>query len=538
MINSPSKYCTNLALTFVLLGIGHPALYAQLPMPPCNTNPYVLVYSDDFTAPKLNMDKWVTAFQTRDHGATVLTPYDYDNGVNNMTFDSRGVHLKDKYVAPFVASVYDYSPHQAPSDGGPNVRTWNYTSASLNSRFTLGYGIYQMQAILPTTGWGVIYPSFWLMSGPAPLDYLNNSYQELDIFEFPGDPWTDYQTRHFPIADDASASIAQDNLDVSTGQLHTFTLVYTPFELDWYVDNMLTRQDFHYKTKVTETITDDFGKPVTITYYPPMECTDVATIANPISEEVWYPNDPHPQLQVIIACGIKPSAQNVYGPLPIQDVDYNIRSFKFYQQAPSTVTPCTSGTSGNVTVLAGMMDNKWKALNSFIGNQVTVDGTAQPVVVPNQTYEFWPDAPSRGSLEVIGQNKIIFKGKFYCDGYLVAKTDNNICNEYSGPMPYGKEMIHNTNAGSGTKEAQGMFVKCSATNGLFSTGLTFTEPYENKKDAVLTVYNMMGKIIYQKNAAIFDGTEETFDLSNEARGVYLVEITTATKKLHHKIILQ
>jgi hypothetical protein len=484
------------------------------PPPQCNSNPYVLVFHDKFTCNVLDKNKWLTSKELGSHGAQSTATIDYDNGIQNMIFTNPGLILEDRHeISAFQALAIAWEvPTATAPDGGPNQRWWQYTSSSLTSMYQFGYGIYQLTAILPihssidpTDAWGMIWPQFWMINGK------NHTYQELDVFEFSGDAKTDWQTIHWPnVTNQCGTNCDPGNTDFGNGQPHTFTMVYTPYEIDWYVDNTLTRVSNHYFKK------DPFFNTYNRAYCSDLSDPFYTYYTNPV-----FPNDPNPQEMIIAANPVKNNA--IPSSFP---VDFKIIDISYYQQLPAA---CTTTTTVVQSMINNTASGSGDAFNVFMGDQVIVDGTNPnpPLLVP--LFKNPGVTPYMGNLEVIAGNKIVIKGNFKDSGYFVAKTDNNICNGYNGPSPIGHRMSLGESNMPITADTIGNAFMTSTNQTVSADDQLRVYPNPSNNNitiqsstelGVINIYNALGESVFQTKS---NNIEEQIDISKFASGVYSIQ---------------
>jgi len=114
--------------------------------------------------------------------------------------------------------------------------TRDYSSGVIHSREFFGYGTYEIRCRVPQ-GTG-LWPAFWTFSGN----------DEIDIFEMGGDNttelWTNIHEWFNGSSDNQSRrhGIGQDLSD----DFHTYTINWTPFRLDFLVDNSVIRSEFRF----------------------------------------------------------------------------------------------------------------------------------------------------------------------------------------------------------------------------------------------------------------------------------------------------
>jgi len=197
--------------------------------------------------------------------------------------------------------------------------------------------------------------------------------------------------------------------------------------------------------------------------------------------------------------------------------------------------------------------------NAFTGTTVTIDGITNGAIDTNDiphsriitTSNDKLPCRTLGNLEAIAINSIQIIGSFKSAGYLVLKADANMCNEYTGPYPIDDSrgprgpIRRNGNDSTGfiiykTKpsDSLAMRVNSSVTHGQFSLTLTNVGGTDVGQNADVTVYNMLGQQLFHGNMVIEEGNILPINLSNQARGVYLVVIRAGANVLRENIILQ
>lgn len=111
-----------------------------------------------------------------------------------------------------------------------------YTSARLLSRYSWNYGKIVVRAKLPQGGQG-IWPAIWMMPTKSVYGGWPSS-GEIDIMEMIGsNPKMVYGTIHF--GSSQSPAQAGDSYAISNTGFHTYTLIWRPNSIQWYVDSHL-----------------------------------------------------------------------------------------------------------------------------------------------------------------------------------------------------------------------------------------------------------------------------------------------------------
>ncbi|QQR85204.1 MAG: glycoside hydrolase family 16 protein [Flavobacteriales bacterium] len=151
---------------------------------------------DEFNGRALDRKFWMTSGEgRRNHHGKHMLEYNSD-GKNALLGDGTlRIQLRREEV---TARGVEYEADTARlGDGGPNLRTWNYTSTLLVSNQHFQYGVFEARIKLPT-GKGA-WPSFWLYGGNPneEIDILEGKGERLDQFHVdvhcPGDACDNYR---------------------------------------------------------------------------------------------------------------------------------------------------------------------------------------------------------------------------------------------------------------------------------------------------------------------------------------------------------
>jgi len=390
-------------------------------------------------------------------------------------------------------------------------------------------------AILPgvfyygTGSYGTTNPAFWEFGN-------TNSYSEVDGFEFGNSPWQEGQTSHSGSASNqCGITVDPGSTDFSNGQPHAFYLITTPDEIDWFVDNSLTRSDTRFYVSAWSS-----------TLFPPTPYYyNTSVPSNPF----WYTPTVFPQQpwQLIVDDAIQPynTPNPEYFP-----IDFHVQSIKYYEYFSNV---CGGGFYSQVNVDQSMLiessglpasDPNANTFDVFVGETVNLNG---PINLP--LYKYPDQLPWLGQLKLIAENNVLISGSNTISGYFVAEANGNICNgDYNGPSPLNTSGSHkpiktqNNNTGTSNTnrsiDSLNCYVKQSVTKGEFYVGLNNISQDELGQLANVTVYNMLGQTMFTGNIQVEENNEIPIDLSTKAKGVYIVIIRTKDQLLHKKIVLQ
>lgn len=405
---------------------------------------YVLIFDDEFAGDAIDLSKWVTANQAP-YGLRAAVN-SYDNGIN-FQFDHPGVEILDKYQPGYItynSQTYDYTTSQLQSQYQfPLFRNTTYSLRSGDyTIYPYMYGIYQLNTILPEAQAynggpspqppyggsaysnpainGYIWPAFWMWG----YNENANIYGEIDGFEFTYDASDDAQTSHYPSLNYGSncASVYSGSY-FGDGSPHNFYSMYTPDEIDWWVDITNTRLDTKYYGEDDPLIGSN-------TFYPICEPPVTGDADDDNYENCVFPQNV--PMWLMLGNAVQNGAQSQYFP-----VNWKIKSVQYW----------VPGNCDNTTDVTKTDIHNYNTLqfNAYTGTTVTIDGITNGAIdsfdIPSRriitsSHDESPGGFTHGNLEAIAINKVQIIGKFQSAGYLVLKTDANMCNEYTGPYPF------------------------------------------------------------------------------------------------------
>jgi beta-glucanase (GH16 family) len=166
-----------------------------------------LTFGDNFDDPILDILKWNTQYPSGNSG-------------------------EKQYYAPEAISLQDGILKITAEDHQMNGYPYTSGIITTQERFSQKFGLFTIRAKLPK-GQG-FWPAFWML--PEQPDYPT----EIDIFEMLGkDTNTIYMSNHWKDTGDRHEQhiVSYQGPDFST-KFHTFSLVWSPSELIWFVDGV------------------------------------------------------------------------------------------------------------------------------------------------------------------------------------------------------------------------------------------------------------------------------------------------------------
>lgn len=218
----------------------------------CSTDPYILVFQDNFDGQEVNTMLW--NYSPVGQGALSGTDSQELYLIENVTVSDGKCHIKIDNIPTEGRANWWYNDDYIMEDGISNLRHYDYTSGSLWSKRKFGYGIFEIRCKIPK-GKG-FWPSFWTFDGDL-------GWEEIDVFEFknqtsPNIP--DIWNSHFDLDKSVKSHIITIHNDFDqtddhheqcgytyqgpdfSEDYHTFTAVYTDFKIEIYVDGQLKRE--------------------------------------------------------------------------------------------------------------------------------------------------------------------------------------------------------------------------------------------------------------------------------------------------------
>ena len=204
---------------------------------PINTSTMHLTFADEFDS--LNLDPttgWDTSFPFGDAtGPDSLLAHTHNNEMQiyvDPTYAGSGTDPLG--INPFSvdSGVLSITLNKTPVADKPDLWNYNYTSGMISSAGTFyqQYGYFEMRAKLPAADG--MWSAFWLL----PKD--QSPTLELDAFENIGDNRT-YATEHHINSAGTKVVTNQGHVVDDITQFHTYGLLWTAAELDWYVDGVV-----------------------------------------------------------------------------------------------------------------------------------------------------------------------------------------------------------------------------------------------------------------------------------------------------------
>ena len=199
----------------------------------CNDSEWVLVFEDNFDGDSLDLSKW----------QNILYPGSLQGGADQNVVTLRNAVVEDgiltliakpEHVQELVITYLD--SNEILSDGLPNYRWFEYTAALIQSTQWYSYGYFEASCKIPA-GKG-IGSAMW-MFGDYKDQYNNTIQQEIDMFEFSENK---PKVVNMNVHHDGDVCPQKHRGPDYSNSFHTYSLLWEPYKIEWYVDGDLIRR--------------------------------------------------------------------------------------------------------------------------------------------------------------------------------------------------------------------------------------------------------------------------------------------------------
>lgn len=444
----------------------------------CDSNPYYLVFEDNFDGNSLDLTKW--QLQVWRQGALNTNKEQEYNSLNNVEVSNgtcKIIAKQENVIKPAVSWLPD---NEILSDGQPNLRSYAYTSSNLWSNYKFGYGVYEIRCKIPE-GKG-FWPAFWMFG-----ENSEGVKNEIDVFEF----WDNKPKKHHMNVHYDNNHCPTTNVGPNFSEnFHKFTLVWDRYIVAWYVDGDLKRISSKYTNLLGQTV----------------GCNSLIAWQFYLMDLLFPKNKMQIIFNLAIQKGSKAPDNTTILPNALE-VDY----IRYYKQIPCL---------GNITINSiSQLNLQADEYNVIVGNNITINSSA---IIHNGQ-----------QLELIASNEITIEPGFTVENgaVFIAKIDPTACQSSSG-------IITSSNHIDKLNEQILNFQKDNPDLGLEATSSdsnTSIDIYPNPtngnivveindanlKDCVIHIKDELGRLLLEKSG--IHGVN-TIDLSQLNKGVYFIEI--------------
>lgn len=474
----------------------------------CNYNPWILVFEDEFEGSSLDFSKWYIPYQgvTNDFDFTTHKEWWANIGntpnipiSNNIQVSNGTLKLIAKKETPPITGTYVLDWGTNPPTTGTS--SFDYSSATIESKYQFYYGKYEIRCKLPKGK--SFFPAFWM--------YRSNPWNEIDVFEFRNeynglgnfDLDKSIKTHSMNIHTDFDEDGQSENCPTHwngpdfSQSFHTFTVIWTPHKVEWYVDGDSKGLRTKFYTILGQTV----------------DCNGLQAF-HPYVMETVFPKDP---MNIIANLAIQSGTEgpNSETPFPSAlEIDY----IRFYQRVP-----CIQIEESNIDNL-----NLINTIYSLIfGETITVGGTF--TLEANQ------------QLELVAGEEIVLEPGFAAEeeSNFVARIEPVCIDERIGLLSE-VDSINNTHTlplskGLLNNDKQGIQDNYKVFPNPTTDKLSVEFTTETIDEYEIYITDMQGRVLNFLPTIQNYGVE--IDISSYSQGVYLLNIldTRNQRRYFHKI---
>lgn len=199
----------------------------------CNNSDWNLMFEDDFDGDSLDLSIWRNPSRV----GSSEGEYSHYSTLDNVVLEDGIAKLFVKKERVYKKAISWKDSAEILSDGSPNLRWYNYTVANIRTYQTFRYGYFEASCKVP--GGNGFWPAMWMYGAGAENNFDPNTVSnEIDVFEF----WKNDTRNHnmnIHVGDEACLT-DYDGPDFSKS-FHTFTMIWEPYKIEWYVDGELKK---------------------------------------------------------------------------------------------------------------------------------------------------------------------------------------------------------------------------------------------------------------------------------------------------------
>ncbi len=201
----------------------------------CNNSEWILVFEDNFDGDSLDLAVWKN--RTSQQGSLETDSEQHYSTLDNAIVENGKLKIIAKKERVHALTVHWKDSNEILSDGLPNLRWHNFTTAYVFTHELFGYGLFEASCKIPS-GKG-FWPAMWMYGEHFDQDNIRIR-EEIDVFEF----WKDDPENHNMDVHYAGYHCLKDyNGPDFSKDFHTFSVIWDPYKIDWFVDGDLVR---HY----------------------------------------------------------------------------------------------------------------------------------------------------------------------------------------------------------------------------------------------------------------------------------------------------
>ncbi len=194
----------------------------------CNNSEWVLVFEDNFDGDSLDRGIWKRPSDQQ--GSTGTEGELQYNTLDNAVVEDGILKITAKEERLYALAVSWRDSFEVFSDGLTNIRWFDYTTAKIISIEKFGFGRFEASCKIPP-GKG-FWPAMWMYGEPMGPDNYKIP-EEIDVFEF----WNNETDNHnMNVIYNNQACLSDYSGPDFSRDFHTFTMIWEPYKIDWYMD--------------------------------------------------------------------------------------------------------------------------------------------------------------------------------------------------------------------------------------------------------------------------------------------------------------
>jgi beta-glucanase (GH16 family) len=459
----------------------------------CYTDPWALVFSDEFNGDTLDLSVWDPKTGSQRNGEAEYSKPE------NVVVNNGTLKIITKRAIPAITGLGAY-PSQT-------YYNYDYSSGEIWSKNRFSYGKYEARIKIPG-GFG-LWPAFWMFGA-------NGDGGEIDVFEFSAKDWNEpsaYTPSYVDMTTHYQGNMCQtthsyDGNYPANGSyavdFFIYTVIYEKYKIEWYINGYLISAQYLYTTLDGSSMgcNIDKGHPV-------------ITLKNKS-----FPFEPSFNIILNTAIQMGDIAPNANTPFPAQmEVDW----VRFYERKPCGNTVNISDQSQiayNVN-LYGV-----NTYNSLFASDITISPTSTVDIASNKQYK------------MVAKNSIVLKPGFNVNSGADynAKIDPLICTNSYRVASDDETTVYipekETQSATAINASDKILVYPNPAQNTFTLSLNFNE----ENNTSVKIYNSTGIQIYASSLGELKSVEQLIDLNLE-NGIYLIKVNHGNKEYQQKLVI-
>jgi beta-glucanase (GH16 family) len=217
----------------------------------CAPGTAMLMFNEEFDEPNVDSSVWFFANPWGSHSIKGINySLEYTSG-KNLEVRNGVLSIVVKDEKAYAKGIGHHDSAFMLEDGKPNLRWWDYTSGTIFSKASFGFGKYEIRCKVPK-GKGI-----W-----SCMMLYGDDNNEIDVFEFwnEHDAFGRYDEKklatecHMSMRTGDRACPSHVIKDDFSRDFHTYALVWDNYKIEWYIDGVLRRSGFKFFSLLGEPV--------------------------------------------------------------------------------------------------------------------------------------------------------------------------------------------------------------------------------------------------------------------------------------------